>query len=163
AEAVRKVDRRVLAFAGAVLFGAVIGRVFVSHPVKAVPPAVHHATAMESPIPYAMEKPAARVPLAELAKPAPQLQSAARAAQPQPAASPVSESSPAVQAIEPKPAPVSSPSGTNAVIQLTTTPAGATYSVYPGVIANKTAPSTEPFRTGSTPGAIEDLPPGRYT
>jgi hypothetical protein len=52
---------------------------------------------------------------------------------------------------------------TNALVQLTTTPAGATYTVYPGVIASKTAPAAEPMRSGTSPGSIEDLPPGRYT
>lgn len=52
---------------------------------------------------------------------------------------------------------------TNALVQLTTTPAGASYTVYPGVIANKTAPATEPLRSGSSPASIDDLPPGRYT
>jgi len=54
-------------------------------------------------------------------------------------------------------------SGKNAMVQLTTAPAGATYTLYPGVIANKTAPATEPMRRGTSPGSIEDLPPGRYT
>jgi hypothetical protein len=48
-------------------------------------------------------------------------------------------------------------------VQLTTTPTGASFAIYPGVIANKTAPAVAPFRSGSTPGSIEDMPPGRYT
>jgi predicted Ser/Thr protein kinase len=51
----------------------------------------------------------------------------------------------------------------NATLQLTTTPGGATFSVYPGVIAGRTAPTAMPLKSGTAPDSIEDLPPGRYT
>jgi len=74
--------------------------------------------------------------------------------------SPVTGSS---QLSESTPVPVAKDSGKNAVVRLKTIPAGAAYTVYSGVIAGKTAPTTEPMRSGTSPGSIEDLPPGRYT
>ena len=76
------------------------------------------------------------------------------------AASTIAESSPRSESML---MPTTKVPGNNAVVQLTTTPSGASYTVYPGVIANKTAPPTEPMRRGTSPGSIEDLPPGRYT
>jgi serine/threonine protein kinase len=66
-------------------------------------------------------------------------------------------------AATPTPAPVAKVQSKNATLHLTTTPGGATFSVYPGVIAGKTAPGAMPLKTGSAPDSIEDLPPGRYT
>lgn len=51
----------------------------------------------------------------------------------------------------------------HATLNLTSTPAGASFAIYPGVIASKTPPGATPLRNGITPVAIEDLPPGRYT
>jgi serine/threonine protein kinase len=51
----------------------------------------------------------------------------------------------------------------NATLNLTSTPTGATFSVYPGVIASKTPPVSTPLRSGTTPATIDDLSPGRYT
>jgi len=53
--------------------------------------------------------------------------------------------------------------GKNAMLQLTTTPSGASFAIYPGVIANKSAPTLTPLRSGTTPDSIDDIPPGRYT
>jgi serine/threonine protein kinase len=64
---------------------------------------------------------------------------------------------------EPTPAPASDRSIKNAKLQLTTSPTGATFTIYPGVVAGKSAPAATPLRTGSAPDTIEDLPPGRYT
>ncbi len=50
-----------------------------------------------------------------------------------------------------------------AALQLTTKPAGATFAVYPGIIADKTAPASEPLRTGTSPGTAEELRGGNYT
>ena len=50
-----------------------------------------------------------------------------------------------------------------AALQLTTKPAGATFAVYPGIIADKTAPASEPLRTGTAPGTAEELHGGNYT
>src|SRR6266446_9305435 len=44
-----------------------------------------------------------------------------------------------------------------AALQLTTKPAGATFAVYPGIIADKAAPASAPLRTGTSPGTAEDL------
>jgi hypothetical protein len=49
------------------------------------------------------------------------------------------------------------------ILQVSTTPAGASFAIYSGVIAGKTAPATPPLRKGKTPGSLPDLPPGRYT
>src|SRR5256886_9249979 len=50
-----------------------------------------------------------------------------------------------------------------AALQLTTIPAGATFAVYPGIIADKAAPASAPLRTGTAPGTAEDLHGGNYT
>jgi len=50
-----------------------------------------------------------------------------------------------------------------ATLQLTTKPAGATFAVYSGIIANKTAPASAPLRTGTSPGTAEELRGGNYT
>src|SRR5437870_5599491 len=50
-----------------------------------------------------------------------------------------------------------------AALQLTTKPAGATFAVYPGIIADKAAPASEPLRTGTAPGTAEELHGGNYT
>jgi hypothetical protein len=48
-----------------------------------------------------------------------------------------------------------------AALQLTTKPAGATFAVYPGIIADKTAPASAPLRTGTAPGTAEELHGGK--
>ncbi|MEY2489478.1 MAG: eukaryotic-like serine/threonine-protein kinase [Verrucomicrobiota bacterium] len=65
----------------------------------------------------------------------------------------------------PAPVPVSNSTAEpqNATLQLVTTPAGATFAIYPGVVAGKTAPATAPLRTGVTPESVADLLTGRYT
>src|SRR5256714_5209622 len=50
-----------------------------------------------------------------------------------------------------------------AALQLTTIPAGATFAVYPGMIADEAAPASAPLRTGTAPGTAEDLRGGNYT
>jgi serine/threonine protein kinase len=53
--------------------------------------------------------------------------------------------------------------GENATIVLNTTPPGASFAVYAGVIAGKSLPATAPLRSGTAPDSVDDLPPGRYT
>ena len=50
-----------------------------------------------------------------------------------------------------------------AALQLTTKPAGVTFAVYPGIMADKAAPASAPLRTGTAPGMAEDLRGGNYT
>src|SRR5438477_5137107 len=50
-----------------------------------------------------------------------------------------------------------------AALQLTTKPPGATFAVYPGIIADKAAPASAPLRTGTSPGTAEELRGGNYT
>jgi hypothetical protein len=50
-----------------------------------------------------------------------------------------------------------------ATLQLTTIPAGATFAVYPGILADKAASASVPLRTGIAPGTAEDLRGGNYT
>src|SRR5947199_4272782 len=50
-----------------------------------------------------------------------------------------------------------------AALQLTTKPAGATFAVYPGTIADDAAPASAPLRTGTSPGMAEELRGGNYT
>jgi serine/threonine protein kinase len=51
----------------------------------------------------------------------------------------------------------------NATVKLATTPPGATFAIYPGPVASKTAPATAPLRSGTAPDSVADLPPGQYT
>jgi serine/threonine protein kinase len=51
----------------------------------------------------------------------------------------------------------------NATLRLTTTPAGAAYAIYSGVVAGKAMPTDPPLRSGTAPESIDDLPPGHYT
>jgi serine/threonine protein kinase len=61
----------------------------------------------------------------------------------------------------PAAAPVST--GDNATLVLKTSPPGASFVVYAGVVAGKSLPDTAPLRTGTAPDFVADLPPGRYT
>jgi serine/threonine protein kinase len=67
--------------------------------------------------------------------------------------------------VEMETAPKQSPSsaGDNATLVITTNPPGADFNVYSGVIASKTLPVATPFRSGTAPDSVVDLPPGRYT
>ena len=70
------------------------------------------------------------------------------------------ESSQEVQTSEPLLQPVQTKIGSLEVI---TSPPGATYSIYAGVVASKSAPVVGALRTGVAPGAVAELPGGRYT
>src|SRR5438067_783329 len=59
--------------------------------------------------------------------------------------------------------PLRSVAGQPAALQLTTIPAGATFAVYPGIIADKAVPASAPLRTGIAPGTAEDLRGANYT
>jgi hypothetical protein len=59
--------------------------------------------------------------------------------------------------------PLQSVADQPAALQLTTIPAGATFAVYPGIIADKAVPASAPLRTGIAPGTAEDLRGGNYT
>ena len=51
-----------------------------------------------------------------------------------------------------------------ATLQLTTKPSGATFAIYAGIIADKTAPSSPaPVRAGTSPGTVDELHAGNYT
>jgi serine/threonine protein kinase len=152
-----KIDRRTAATAAGVLTVGIAAGLFLRHAKQSGAPVVNKSTRSETPVTYAIEKPSAdrgkstssRV-TASLGSPAPEIKL--------PTARPESSDPAAPIAI-----PTPNIAGKNAALRLTTTPTGATYSIYPGVIANKSAPSAAPLRSGSTPGSIEDLPPGRYT
>ncbi len=51
----------------------------------------------------------------------------------------------------------------SATVQLATTPPGANFAIYPGPVESKTAPTTSPLRSGTSPDSVADLPPGQYT
>lgn len=72
---------------------------------------------------------------------------------------------PAKLSIASTPTPVPTPSviPQTGSVKLTTTPTGASFFVYRGVIASKTPPDSEPLRSGTAPNSIQDMPPGRYT
>src|SRR5947207_14302849 len=72
---------------------------------------------------------------------------------------PAPEASPTATAASPPRSVTDQP----AALQLTTKPAGATFAVYPGIIADKTAPASEPLRTGTAPGTAVELHGGNYT
>jgi hypothetical protein len=61
------------------------------------------------------------------------------------------------------PVPPPADGSQNATLQLSTTPPGASFAIYPGVVASKTLPATPPLRSGAAPESVADLPPGRYT
>src|SRR2546423_4915690 len=86
---------------------------------------------------------------------------AARAVNP-----PVTEVSPTATApitVDMIASPLRSVADQPAALQLTTIPAGATFAVYPGIIADKAAPASAPLRTGTSPGMAEELRGGNYT
>ena len=64
---------------------------------------------------------------------------------------------------EPTPVPTATPKPQNATLQLNTTPPGASFAIYPGLVAGKTAPAAAPLRTGTTPESVGEMQPGRYT
>jgi serine/threonine protein kinase len=141
-----KVDRRVAASAGGAL-ALLIAAIFLFHSSKKADAPVANIPAQPAPpVAYAIEKIA----------PA----SVAKQEAPVITASPAPESS---RLPEPTPPPAPKIARQNASLQLTTTPSGASFAIYPGVIANKSAPALAPLRSGSTPDSIEDIPPGRYT
>src|SRR5438552_15963341 len=72
---------------------------------------------------------------------------------------PAPEASPTATAASPPRSVTDQP----AALQLTTKPAGATFAVYPGIIADKAAPVSAPLRTGTSPDTAEDLRGGNYT
>ena len=150
----KKLDRRGAALAGAAL-PLILLAFMMFYPRKAEPVApVKKPAKRGAALAYAIEKPAApAVSAAEMAEPQPKI-----AAPETVAAEPATTDEEAT----PKTRSTKVPSK-NATLQLTTTPSGASFSIYPGVIANKTAPDAAPLRSGSTPGTVEDLPPGRYT
>lgn len=51
----------------------------------------------------------------------------------------------------------------NGMLQLSTTPPGASFAIYAGIIAGEAAPESAPLRAGAAPESIGDLAPGRYT
>lgn len=72
-------------------------------------------------------------------------------------------SAPKIEEAPPMPVSNSMAESPNATLQLTTTPAGANFAIYSGVVAGKSAPATAPLRSGAAPESVADLPPGRYT
>ena len=177
---VRAVDLRIAAFGGGVmaLIAALILVFHQSKPSAPIAPTVASAdtavsvaspphkrvkrpapsvepVATEPPVAYAMEKPVTKAPPPSAVPQPPPV--TAPSAPPEAA---ISED--ADVETEPTPAPAPKPAVKNATLQLTTTPTGATFTIYPGVIAGKTAPGAAPMRTGETPNSA-DLPPGRYT
>ncbi|MBA2241483.1 MAG: serine/threonine protein kinase [Chthoniobacterales bacterium] len=66
----------------------------------------------------------------------------------------------------PAPTPASVPPvepAKNSALLVTTSPAGAKFFVYPGVAGGTGVPAVALTSSGSSPQAVEDLPPGRYT
>src|SRR2546430_11707848 len=79
---------------------------------------------------------------------------------------PVTEVSPTATApitVDMIASPLRSVADQPAALQLTTKPAGATFAVYPGTIADEAAPASAPLRTGTAPGTADDLRGGNYT
>ena len=79
---------------------------------------------------------------------------------------PVTEVSPTATApiaVDMSASPLQSGAEQPAALQLTTIPAGASFAVYPGIIADKAAPASTPLRTGIAPGTAADLRGGNYT
>jgi hypothetical protein len=79
---------------------------------------------------------------------------------------PVTEISPTATApitVDKIASPLRSVANQPAALQLTTMPAGATFAVYSGIIADKAVPASAPLRTGIAPATAEDLSGGNYT
>jgi serine/threonine protein kinase len=64
---------------------------------------------------------------------------------------------------QPTPLPDSVVVHQRATLHVTTTPAGASFALYPGRIAGQTVPTDAPLRSGTAPESLADLPPGDYT
>jgi serine/threonine protein kinase len=178
---VRAVDPRIAAFAGGVM-SLIAALILVYHQSKPSPPvapteaSAATAVSLASPPRKRVHRPAPSVePVATVPPVAYAIEKPVTKATPPPAvlqpppasttsASPTTETSELDDdvAAEPTPVPAPRPAVKNATLQLTTTPTGATFTIYPGVIAGKTAPGAAPMRTGETPNSA-DLPPGRYT
>jgi len=143
------------ALAGAVVIAVIAAAaLFERHPDKNVRAATMKTAAAEPAVPanvYAVEGSTRAVPAGSPPK------SLAEKADPAPEATPVK---PLEQQIA---GPIPTAAVNGATLQLTTTPAGASFAIYPGVIAGKTAPAATPFRSGSAPQSVEDIPAGRYT
>jgi serine/threonine protein kinase len=60
-------------------------------------------------------------------------------------------------------AKIEEPAPQNGTLQLATTPAGANFAIYPGIVTGATALASAPLRRGATPESVVDLPPGQYT
>jgi serine/threonine protein kinase len=143
------IEPRMAAMIGGVV--ALIAAVAFSFPrVKSPVVTVQNDLKPTQTVGYAMEKP---VGAAALAKPP---SAVTRPAAPPPVASVGLASLATPTSVPEKNIP-------NATINLTTTPAGATFALYPGIIAGKAAPGATALRSGSTPDSVGDLPPGRYT
>jgi len=69
------------------------------------------------------------------------------------------------RAVQPVPPPISvTPAAPkNGSVQLTATPPGASYAIYPAAIASGDAFNTPPLHSGVASGSVADLPAGRYT
>ncbi len=145
----KHIQPRFAAFAGGALALIVaIATLFHQRPKPAVPET--GATALPA-IGYAIEaagKPTAVPAVRDVVAPPAKLSVATEP-------SPVSVSNPS--------APALSASAQNGTLQLTTTPPSATFAIYSGVIAGKSAPAATPLRSGTAPENAGDLPPGRYT
>lgn len=48
-------------------------------------------------------------------------------------------------------------------VRMTTSPPGANYALFPGVLDKLPPPATPPLRVGVTPAELRDLPPAEYT
>ena len=73
---------------------------------------------------------------------------------------------PPVTIVAPEQPPTSvpvAPAPKNGTLKLSATPVGATFAIYPGIVAGEAAPAGEPLRTGAAPDSIAEVTPGRYT
>jgi hypothetical protein len=140
-----RIDARIAAMAGGVL-ALIAAATLIFHHAKPEATVSKIVKEPAAPVGYAIEIPTV---IAKPAKPA------------------IHRAENVARAIPVAPEPTSTPAvmteAGNATLQLTTTPPGATFSVFPGVIAGKVTPDVAPLRSGQTPDSIDDLPPGRYT
>ena len=146
-----KINSHVVAFGGGII--VILLLIFTIQHLNRPPNAAIVKDAMLSApaMGYATEVPskasnATEVPLQKIAAPPASLTSPKRAEP----SKPVVAASPTVPS-------------QNGTLQLTTTPAGATFAIYAGVIAGAAAPASEPLRSGTAPESVSDMPPGRYT
>jgi hypothetical protein len=172
----RTIDPRMAALAGG-LMSLIAAMILVFHRPNPNQPGVVSATnaaiapsaATIANVPRRIKSRVTAPPVLGYAMEKPEKQAVAAAPPPAPSAPPAEAATvepitiaEEEEASEAAPAPPPT-TARNATLNLTTTPQGAVFKIYAGVIAGKSVPVAAPLRSGTAPESVQDLPPGRYT